>query len=138
MGHMKPSFRLMTYEQVNNRELLESLEKRQGELIESNAKILDLAMKTVSNKKKESLPQIRIFDCVPYTIVPPGETNPVLPFLNLNPDPEPSKGPFEPCKEPIKNKSPIVKKKKELTPVEEVEEYLRMEAAKEKAAMNKK
>ena len=31
----------MTYEQVNNRALLESLAKRQRELIESNAKILD-------------------------------------------------------------------------------------------------
>ena len=94
----------MTYEQVNNRELLESLAKRQRELIQSNTKILDWAMKTVSNKKKESLQQIRISDCVPYTVVPPGETNPVLPFLNLNPDPEPSKGPFEPCKEPVKIK----------------------------------
>ena len=92
-------------------------------------------MKTVSNKKKVPLPQIRVSDCVPYTIVPPGETNPVLPFLNLNSARE---GPSEPYKEPVKNKAPSVKKKKELTPVEEVEEYLRMEAAKEKASMKKK
>ena len=72
-------------------------------------------MKTVSNKKKVSLPQIRISDCVSYTIVPQGETNPILPFLNLNPARE---GPFEPCKEPVKNKAPGVKKKKELTPAE--------------------
>ena len=91
-------------------------------------------MKTVSNKKKVPLPQIRISDCVPYIVVPQGETNPVLPFLNLNPN---IRGPSEPCKEPVKNKAPSVKKKKELTPVEEVEGYLRMEAAKEKAAMNK-
>ena len=42
----------MTYEQVNNRTLLESLAKRQQELTESNVKILDWAMKTVSSKKK--------------------------------------------------------------------------------------
>ena len=51
IGHMKKSLRLMTYEQVNNRAFLESLAKRQRELTESNAKILDWAMKTVSNKK---------------------------------------------------------------------------------------
>ena len=52
LAHCKESFRLMTYEQVSNRTLLESLAKRQLELIESNAKILDWAMKTVSRKKK--------------------------------------------------------------------------------------
>ena len=31
-------------------------------------------MKTVSKKKKVPLPQIRISDCVPYTIVPQGVT----------------------------------------------------------------
>ena len=41
MTHYKKSFRLMTYEKVNNRTLLESLAKRKRELIESNAKILD-------------------------------------------------------------------------------------------------
>ena len=64
-------------------------------------------MKTASNKKKVPLPQIKILDYVPYTIVPPGETNLVLPFLNPNPARE---GPFEPCKEPVKNKAPGVKK----------------------------
>ena len=135
MAHCKQRFRLTTYEQVNNRSFLESLAKRQRELTESNAKILDWAIKTVSNKNKVSLPQIRILDCVPYTIVPPGETNPVLPFLNLNPDKE---GPFEPYKEPTKNKALGVTKKKELTLIEEVKEYLRMEAAKEKATRSKK
>ena len=71
IGHMKQSFRLMTYEQINNRTFLESLAKRQRELTESDAKILNWAMKTVLNTKKVPLPQIRISDCVPYTIVPP-------------------------------------------------------------------
>ena len=133
--HMKQSFRLMTYEQVNNRAFLESLAKRQRELIESNEKILDWAMKTVSNKKKVPLPQIRISDCAPYIIVPLGETNPVLPFLNQNPY---IKGPSTPCKETAKNKTPSTSGKKELTPVEEVEEYLRMEASKEKDARKRK
>ena len=109
MAHCKQSFRLMTYEQVNNRALLESLAKRQRELTESNAKILDWAMKKISSKKKVPLPQIRILDCVPYTVVPPRETNPILPFLNPNPDKE---GPSEPCKEPAKNKALGVTKKK--------------------------
>ena len=135
LAHGKQSFHLMTYEQVNNRTLLESLAKRQRELTESNAKILDWAMKTVSNKKKVSLPQIRISDCVPYTVVSQGVTNPPIPFSNLNLDEE---GPSEPCKEPAKNKAPDATKKKELTPVEEVEEYLRMEAAKEKDLRSKK
>ena len=52
LAHCKQSFRLMTYEQVNSITLLESLAKRQRELTESNAKILDWAMKIVSNKKK--------------------------------------------------------------------------------------
>ena len=84
-------------------------------------------MKTVLNKKKVSLPQIGISDCVPYTLVPLGETNSVLSFLNPNPN-----------KEPAKNKALGVTKKKELTPLEEVKEYLRMEDAKEKAARSKK
>ena len=124
LAHCKQSFLLMTYEQVNSKILLESLAKRQRELTESNARILDWVMKTISDKKKVSLPQIRISDCVPYTVVPLGVTNPPIPFSNPNPDGE---GPSEPCKEPAKNKAPGATKKKELTPVEEVEEYLRME-----------
>ena len=58
LGHYKQSFRMMSYEIKNNRTLLESLAMRQRELIESNAKILDWAMKTVSSKKKIPLPQI--------------------------------------------------------------------------------
>ena len=56
LAHCKESFRLVTYEQVNNRTLLESLPKRQRVLTENNAKILDWAMKTVSSKKKVPLP----------------------------------------------------------------------------------
>ena len=90
-------------------------------------------MKTVSNKKKVPLPRIRISDCVPYTVVPPGEMNLVLSFLNPNPY---VKSLSEPYKEKAKNKTPSTSKKKELTPVEEVEEYLRMEATKERDARN--
>ena len=42
----------MSYKIINNRTLLESLAMRQQELTESNAKILDWVMKTMSNKKK--------------------------------------------------------------------------------------
>ena len=94
LQHCKESVRLMTYEQVNNRTLMESLAKRQRELTKSNAKILDWAMKTVSGKKV-SLPQIRIFDCVPYTIVPQDVTDPPIPFSNLNLSNE---TPSVPCK----------------------------------------
>ena len=86
-------------------------------------------------QKEVTLPQIRISDCVPYTIVPPGETNLVLPFLNPNPN---IKSHSEPWKETTKNKTPSTSKKKELTLVEEVEEYLRMEVAKERDARNRK
>ena len=109
MAHNKQSFRLMNFEQVNNKTLLESLAKRKRDLTESNAKNLNWAMKAISNKKKVPLPQIRILYCVPYTVVPPGETNPILPFLNPNPDDE---GPSKPCKEPTQNKTPSETRKK--------------------------
>ena len=113
MANCKQSFRLMTYEQVKSRTLLESLAKRQRELTESIAKILDWAMKTVSNKKKVSLPQIRISDFVPYTVVPPGETNPIPPFLNPNLDKE---GPSKPCKAAAQNKTPSETRNKRTNP----------------------
>ena len=56
LGHCKQSFRLMRYEIKNNWTLLESLVMRHRELMESNAKILYWALKTVSNKKKIALP----------------------------------------------------------------------------------
>ena len=109
LTHYKESFCLMTYEQVNNKILLESLAKRQRELIESNAKILDWAMKTVSSKKKVPLPQIKISDCVPYIVVPHGVTNPTIPFSNPTLEEE---RPSKPCKAPVQNKTPIVTGKK--------------------------
>ena len=39
-------------------------------------------MKTVSGKKKVSLPNIQISDYVPYTIVPKDMQNPNIPFTN--------------------------------------------------------
>ena len=92
-------------------------------------------MKTVSNKKKVPLPQMRILDCVPYIVVPQGVTNPSILFSNPNPE---EKRPFEPCKEPVQNKTTSATKRKELTLLEEVEEYLRIEAAKEKASRSRK
>ena len=67
---------------------------------------------------------------MPYTIVPQGVISPPIPFSNPISDGE---GPSKPRKEPAKNKAPGATKKKELTLVEEVKEYLKMEAAKEKA-----
>ena len=104
LQHYKESFRLMTYEQVNNRTLMESLAKRLRELTKSNAKILDWVMKIVSGKKKVPLPQIRISDYMPYTIVPQDVINPPIPFSNLNPSEE---RPSEPCKAPFKIKPPM-------------------------------
>ena len=118
----------MSYEIINNKTLLESLAMRQRELTESNAKILDWVMKIVSSKKKIPLPQIRISDCRPYTIVLKGVTNPPIPYTN--PD-SVGAGPFAPCTKTQKNKTLRTSGKKERTLVEEVEEYLRMEAAKE-------
>ena len=135
LGHYQQSFRMMGYEVKNNRALQESLAMRQRELTESNAKILDWAMKTVSSTKKIPLPQIRILDCRPYTIVPQGVTDPPIPYTN--PD-SIGAGTSIPCTETQKDKTPRTLRKKELTPVEEVEEYLRMEATKERAARNKK
>ena len=125
----------MSFKIVNNKTLLESLAMSQRELTKSNAKILDWTMKTMSSKKKIPLPQIRISDCRPYTVLPQGETDPPIPYTNLDSIGVP---PYAPYKETKKDKPPSTSGKKELTPVEEVEEYLRMEAAKEKAARNKK
>ena len=53
---LRNSLRLIHVEVVNNRTLLESLGKRQKELVEDNTKILNWAMKAVSNKKQVALP----------------------------------------------------------------------------------
>ena len=92
-------------------------------------------MKTVSNKKKIPFPQIRISDCRPYIVVPQGVTNLPIPYTNLD---LLGPGPSATCTETQKSKTSRTSGKKELTLVKEVEEYLRMEAAKEKAARNKK
>ena len=84
LEHCKQSFRLMTYEQINNRTTLESIGKRQCELVKSNVEILDWAMKTVSGKKKVSLLNIQISDYVPYTIVPLVVDKLDIPFSNPN------------------------------------------------------
>ena len=62
-------------------------------------------------------------------------TDPPIPYTN--PD-SVGASPSASCTETQKNKTPRTSRKKELTPVEEVEEFLRMEAAKERAARNKK
>ena len=108
---------------------------RQRELTESNAKILDWVMKTVSSKKKIPLLKIRISDCRPDTIVPQGVTNPPIPYTN--PD-SIGAGTSTPCTETQKDKTPRTSGKKELTLVEKVEEYVRMEVANERATRNKK
>ena len=92
-------------------------------------------MKIVSNKKKIPLPQIRIANYRPYTIVPQGVTDPPIPYTNPN---SIGAGPFAPCIETRKNENHSTTGKKELTPLEDVEEYLRIEAAKERAVRNKK
>ena len=121
LGHCKQSFHMMSYDVRNNRTLLKSLAMRQRELTKSNAKILDWAMKIVSSKKKIHLPQIRISDYRPYSIIPQGVTNPPIPYTN----PESiGAGTSTPCTETQKEKNPKTSGKKELTPVEEVEEYL--------------
>ena len=91
LQHCKDSLRLNTQELINNRRTLESIGKRQCELIKSNADILDWAMKIESIKKKVSLPSIQIFNYVPYTIVPKDVTDPFIPFANLE-KPEKYKG----------------------------------------------
>ena len=70
LQHCKDSLRPNTQELINNRCTLESIGKRRLELVKSNADILDWAMKTVSGKKKVPLPNIQIYDYVPYTTVP--------------------------------------------------------------------
>ena len=94
---LRNSLRLTHVEAVNNRTLLESMGKRQKELVEANTKILNWAMKAVSDKKKVPLPQFRISDCVPYTVVPPGLDNYEIPHFFSNPkvvEPEP----LAPCR----------------------------------------
>ena len=131
LQHCRDILRIMSHEQINNRTLMESLAKRQRELTKCNAKILDWVMKTVSGKKKVPLPQIRIFYCIPYTIVPQDVTYPPIQFYNPNLGGE---IPFVPCSAPPQNKTSCTTRSKELTSEEEVKEYLKKEAAKEKSS----
>ena len=62
-------------------------------------------------------------------------TDPHILYTNLD---SVGADPSAPCTETQKNKTPRTSGKNELTLVEEVEEYLRMEAAKERDARNKK
>ena len=82
LQHCKDSMRLNTQELINNRGTLESIGKRQRELVKSNADILDWAMKTVLGKKKVTLPTIQMSYYVPYNIEPKDVTNPSIPFTN--------------------------------------------------------
>ena len=59
-------------------------------------------MKTVLGKEKVPLRQIRISNCIPYTIVPQDVTGPSIPFSKPNPSGE---IPFVPCKAPSQNKN---------------------------------
>ena len=83
LQHYKDSLRLNTQELINNKCTLDSIGKRQFELVKSNSDILDWAMKTVISKKKVPLPNIQISDYVPYTIVPKDVNDPFIPFTNL-------------------------------------------------------
>ena len=88
-------------------------------------------MKIVSSKKKVSLLQSRISDNIPYTILPPDVIDP--PILCFNPNPR-EEVPFVPCRVLPQNETYGTTKRKELTLEEEVEEYLKKEAAKEKSS----
>ena len=63
--------------------------------------------------------------------MPQDVTDPPIPFSNPNPGGE---IPFVPCKAPFQNKTSGTKRSKELTLEEEVEEYLKKEATKEKSS----
>ena len=127
LQHCRDSLRLNTPELMNNRALMEILSKRQRELTKGNAEILDWVMKTFSGKKKVPLPHIRISHYIPYTIVPRDEQNP--PKLFTNPD----KGelPFTPCRVLPQDETYGTIKMSIMTP-EEIEEYLKKKATKEK------
>ena len=118
LEHYKQSFHMMSYDFKNNRTFLESLAMRQRELTESNAEILDWAMKIASNNKKIPLPQIRISGCRPYTILPQGVTEPSIPYTYLN---SIGVSPCAPYKETKKYKPTNTLGKKELTPEEELQ-----------------
>ena len=75
---------MVPYEQVNNRTTLESIGKRQCELVKGNVEILEWTMKTLSSKKKVPPLNFQISDYMPYTIVPLGVDKSDIPFTHLN------------------------------------------------------
>ena len=60
-------------------------------------------MKTVSGKKKVSLPYIQISDYIPYTIVPKDVTYPFTPFTNLEEPKKYKRGEVKRAKSPRKS-----------------------------------
>ena len=103
LQHFKDSLRLNTQELIKNMCTLESIGKRQRELVKSNANILDWAMKSVSGKKKVSLPNIQISDYIPYTIVPKDVTYPFIPFTNPEEPKKYKRGEVKKAKSPGKS-----------------------------------
>ena len=81
-------------------------------------------MKTMSGKKKVSLPNIQISDYVPYTIVPKDVTNPSIPFTNPE---EPREIPFIPFKTLPQDHSYGIIRMSRRTP-EEIEKYKKEQA----------
>ena len=121
---------LTTLELINKGSTLESIGKRQRELTRGNAEILDWAMKTLSGKMKVSLPNIQIYDFIPYTIVPKDVIDPFIPFTNPN---ELVEMPFF----PIKALPHGTIKMSQRTP-EEFEKYRREQAQKAKSLVSPK
>ena len=107
---------------------METLSKRKCELIEGNAEILDWVMRIVLGKKKVQLLQIRISDCIPYTIMPLDEQTPHRLFTN------PNKGEilFTPCRVLPQDENYGTIKMSIRTP-KELEEYLKKKTEKEKS-----
>ena len=125
---LRNSLILTHMEVVNNRTLLESMGKRQKKLVKANTKILNWVMKAVSDKKKVPLPQFRISNYVPYTIVPPGLDNYEIPHCFSNPNIV-EQEPLAPCRvlpqdATYKTIRPAgAEPREELDPVEEVARY---------------
>ena len=83
--HMKS----MYYEQINMGTTLGSKSIRESELVQSNVKMLDRVMATVSRKKKIVAPKITISNYILYVIKPPYEHAFVGPLVSQEPkDPQ--------------------------------------------------
>ena len=88
-------------------------------------------MQTVLGKKKVPLPQIKISDCIPYTVVPKEVTNLITPFSNLD------KGgeiPFTPCRSLPQDKTYGTIRMSRRTP-KEIEVYKKKQTQKEKSPL---